>query len=233
MRPALHISAFVGRRSVERCVSPLRGFHDLPAFRFRRNRGGLRSIVPSGLLDKREILCSGATSLRQCGAHVRLTQPSWRPRGKLIALEGIDGSGKRTQLDLLARELDARGLATLRISFPRYESFFGKLVGRYLNGEFGSLGRGRPAFFRPALCRGPPGSEARARSGAGGGENCAGRPVYRLESGASERTRPAGTARRISRLAEAPRIWAVRLCRSKTWSFICACRLRRRTAWSA
>src|ERR1035437_36370 len=61
------------------------------------------------------------------------------PRGQLIALEGIDGSGKRTQLDLLAHELDARGLATLRISFPRYESFFGKLVARYLNGEFGSL----------------------------------------------------------------------------------------------
>src|ERR1017187_1775410 len=61
------------------------------------------------------------------------------PRGQLIALEGIDGSGKRTQLDLLARTLDARGLATLRVSFPRYESFFGKLVARYLNGEFGSL----------------------------------------------------------------------------------------------
>jgi dTMP kinase len=61
------------------------------------------------------------------------------PRGKLIALEGIDGSGKRTQLDLLARELDARGLATLRISFPRYESSFGSLVASYLNGEFGSL----------------------------------------------------------------------------------------------
>lgn len=61
-------------------------------------------------------------------------------RGKLIALEGIDGSGKRTQLDLLAHELDARGLATFRMSFPRYESFYGKLVGRYLNGEFGALG---------------------------------------------------------------------------------------------
>ena len=61
-------------------------------------------------------------------------------RGKLIALEGIDGSGKRTQLDLLARELDARGLPTFLISFPRYESFYGKLVGRYLNGEFGALG---------------------------------------------------------------------------------------------
>ena len=61
------------------------------------------------------------------------------PRGKLIAIEGIDGSGKRTQLDLLARELDARGLATVRLSFPRYETSFGKLVARYLNGEFGPL----------------------------------------------------------------------------------------------
>jgi dTMP kinase len=67
-------------------------------------------------------------------------------RGKLIALEGIDGSGKRTQLDLLARKLDARGLSTFRISFPRYESFFGKLVGRYLNGEFGPLEAVDPHF---------------------------------------------------------------------------------------
>jgi dTMP kinase len=60
-------------------------------------------------------------------------------RGKLIALEGIDGSGKRTQLDLLARSLQERGLQTSLISFPRYESFYGKLVGRFLNGEFGEL----------------------------------------------------------------------------------------------
>src|SRR5713226_797350 len=62
------------------------------------------------------------------------------PRGKLIVLEGIDGSGKRTQLDLLASELEARGMVAFRISFPRYESFCGELVGRYLNGEFGPLG---------------------------------------------------------------------------------------------
>ena len=67
-------------------------------------------------------------------------------RGKLIAIEGIDGSGKRTQLDLLARELDARGLATMQVSFPRYESSFGKLVARYLTSDFGSLDAVDPHF---------------------------------------------------------------------------------------
>jgi dTMP kinase len=67
-------------------------------------------------------------------------------RGKLIALEGIDGSGKRTQLDLLARALKSRGVETLRVSFPKYESFFGKLVAGFLNGEFGPLADVDPHF---------------------------------------------------------------------------------------
>ena len=67
-------------------------------------------------------------------------------RGKLIVIEGIDGSGKRTQVDFLARALGKRGVAFSAVSFPRYEGFFGKLVARFLNGEFGSLASVDPHF---------------------------------------------------------------------------------------
>jgi dTMP kinase len=60
-------------------------------------------------------------------------------RGKLIVIEGIDGSGKQTQASLLARAFEERSIALVRFSFPRYESSFGHLIARFLNGEFGPL----------------------------------------------------------------------------------------------
>jgi dTMP kinase len=67
-------------------------------------------------------------------------------RGKFIVLEGIDGSGKRTQLEMIARAFSSRGIAFTQVSFPRYEGFFGKLVARFLNGEFGPLESVDPHF---------------------------------------------------------------------------------------
>ncbi len=67
-------------------------------------------------------------------------------RGRFIVLEGIDGSGKRTQIDALALALARRGVAFSQISFPNYSGFFGKLVAQYLNGAFGPLGAVDPHF---------------------------------------------------------------------------------------
>ncbi len=67
-------------------------------------------------------------------------------RGKLIAIEGIDGSGKRTQVELLAKSLAARGYSIYATGFPQYDSWFGKMVGRFLNGELGPLESVDPHF---------------------------------------------------------------------------------------
>jgi dTMP kinase len=62
-----------------------------------------------------------------------------RAWGRLIAIEGIDGSGKRTQLDLLSKALEAGGNHVYSTGFPQYDSWFGKMVGQFLNGELGEL----------------------------------------------------------------------------------------------
>lgn len=59
-------------------------------------------------------------------------------KGKLIVIEGIDGSGKTTQTELLKQTLASQGQILQVISFPRYEdNIYGKLIKRYLEGEFG------------------------------------------------------------------------------------------------
>ncbi|HHV32927.1 dTMP kinase [Caproiciproducens sp. LBM24188] len=57
--------------------------------------------------------------------------------GKLIALEGLDGSGKGTQTSLLCEALAGRGIRLRHISFPDYAEPSSALVKMYLNGEFG------------------------------------------------------------------------------------------------
>lgn len=58
----------------------------------------------------------------------------------LIAIEGIDGSGKGTQAARLQASLRAHGRRSALLSFPRYQqTAFGKKVGDFLNGRFGTL----------------------------------------------------------------------------------------------
>ncbi|MBD3672383.1 MAG: dTMP kinase [Planctomycetaceae bacterium] len=63
----------------------------------------------------------------------------------LVAIEGIDGSGKGTQARRLTQTLSDQGRRVELLSFPRYDdTFFGRTVGRFLNGEFGSLSEANP-----------------------------------------------------------------------------------------
>lgn len=57
--------------------------------------------------------------------------------GKLIVLEGLDGSGKSTQLSLLPDRLKSNGIECKTVSFPNYQSDSSALVKMYLNGDFG------------------------------------------------------------------------------------------------
>ncbi|QQG41499.1 MAG: thymidylate kinase [Candidatus Woesebacteria bacterium] len=61
-------------------------------------------------------------------------------KGSFVVIEGPDGTGKETQAKLLMSRFKERGLPVEFFDFPQYEtSFFGKLVGRFLKGEFGGL----------------------------------------------------------------------------------------------
>ena len=58
--------------------------------------------------------------------------------GKLIAIDGTDGSGKETQMNILQEKLRERNIDFKRVSFPNYESESSSLVKMYLNGDFGT-----------------------------------------------------------------------------------------------
>ncbi len=57
--------------------------------------------------------------------------------GKLIVLEGLDGSGKGTHTRLLTQRLKNLGLPVKKITFPDYKERSSALVKMYLAGEFG------------------------------------------------------------------------------------------------
>lgn len=57
--------------------------------------------------------------------------------GKLIVIEGLDGSGKATQAKLLTSYFEKEGYPVRQVSFPNYDSDSSALVKMYLAGQFG------------------------------------------------------------------------------------------------
>ena len=63
-----------------------------------------------------------------------------KKKGKLLVIDGIDGSGKATQVALLKNKFIKNGVRVKSIDFPRYyDNFFGGLIGKYLSGIYGDF----------------------------------------------------------------------------------------------
>lgn len=58
--------------------------------------------------------------------------------GKMIVIEGLDGSGKSTQIEILRERLEKSGKKPFEIKLPYYSDESSTLVKMYLAGQFGS-----------------------------------------------------------------------------------------------
>jgi len=61
-------------------------------------------------------------------------------QGKIIVIEGLDGAGKSTQIELLKSKLEAIGIDYKYIHFPMLnQGRYGELIAEFLRGEYGAL----------------------------------------------------------------------------------------------
>jgi dTMP kinase len=59
---------------------------------------------------------------------------------KFLVVEGVDGSGKSTQIKLITDQLEEKGIPYRYVHFPRTDSpVYGELIARFLRGDFGNL----------------------------------------------------------------------------------------------
>ncbi len=71
-------------------------------------------------------------------------------KGKLIVIDGTDGSGKATQTKILLDRLEQEGVKTASFDFPQYGKKSAGLVENYLNGKYGTaenVGAYRASLF--------------------------------------------------------------------------------------
>lgn len=63
----------------------------------------------------------------------------------LLVIEGLDGAGKSTQVNKLKEYIISKNKNLKYIHFPRYEeSIYGKMIGQFLRGDFGSISQVHP-----------------------------------------------------------------------------------------
>ncbi|MDI6778320.1 MAG: hypothetical protein QMD77_03950 [Patescibacteria group bacterium] len=67
-----------------------------------------------------------------------------RRKGLFVVIDGIDGSGKTTQLNLLVKKLKKEGSKIEKLDFPQYGKKSAALVEEYLNGKYGTAGEVGP-----------------------------------------------------------------------------------------
>lgn len=60
-------------------------------------------------------------------------------KGKLIVIDGVDGSGKSTQTALLLKKLKKMGRSTFYMHFPQHGKRSAAVVDDYLNGKYGKI----------------------------------------------------------------------------------------------
>ena len=65
------------------------------------------------------------------------TAKGFAKMGKLIVIEGTDGSGKSTQFRMMSEHLEKDNIVFKHLVFPRYKEESSALIRMYLGGQFG------------------------------------------------------------------------------------------------
>ncbi len=73
--------------------------------------------------------------------------PSRNSYGRFIVIDGPDGSGKKTQTDLLLKTLEVSGYEAGMMDFPQYGKVSAAMLEKYLKGEYGRLSPEAASIF--------------------------------------------------------------------------------------